>query len=48
MLVHSYDCNGINNIKPELWFNCSMVEYEDGYLMVYRTDLKNEKLNLRF
>lgn len=44
MLVHSYDCNGINNIKPELWFNCSMVEYSDGYLLVYRTDLKNEKL----
>jgi predicted GH43/DUF377 family glycosyl hydrolase len=44
MLVHSYDCNGINNIKPQLWFNCSMVEYSDGYLLVYRTDLKNEKL----
>lgn len=44
MLVHSYDYNGINNIKPELWFNCSMVEYSDGYLLVYRTDLKNEKL----
>ena len=44
MLVHSYDYNGINNIKPELWFNCSMVEYSDGYLLVYRTDLKNEIL----
>lgn len=44
MLIHSYNYNGINNIKPELWFNCSIVEYEDGYLLVYRTDLKNEKL----
>ena len=44
MLIHSYDCNGINNIKPELWFNPTMIEYEDGYLLVYRTDLKNEKL----
>jgi len=44
LLVHQYNYCGVENIKPELFFNCSLIEYSDGYLLVYRTDLKHEKL----
>lgn len=43
-LIHSYNCSGINDIKPHLYFNCSIIHYNDGYLLVYRTDLRHEEL----